>query len=49
MKQISTQQLSALIGYLKSQPWEQVHPLITMLSSLPAVVNKPTTEFKDKK
>ena len=49
MKQISTQQLSALIGYLKSQPWEQVHPLITMLSSLPAVVNKPTTEIKDKK
>jgi hypothetical protein len=49
MKHISTQQLSALIGYLKSQPWEQVHPLITMLSSLPAVVNKPTTEFKDKK
>jgi len=49
MKQISTQQLSALIGYLKTQPWEQVHPLITMLSSLPAVVNKPTTEIKDKK
>jgi len=49
MKQISTQQLSALIGYLKAQPWEQVHPLITMLSSLPAVVNKPTTEIKDKK
>ena len=49
MKHISTQQLSALIGYLKAQPWEQVHPLITMLSSLPAVVNKPTTEFKDKK
>jgi hypothetical protein len=49
MKHISTQQLSALIGYLKSQPWEQVHPLITMLSSLPAVVNKPTTEIKDKK
>ena len=49
MKHINTQQLSALIGYLKSQPWEQVHPLITMLSSLPAVVNKPTTEIKDKK
>ena len=49
MKHINTQQLSALIGYLKAQPWEQVHPLITMLSSLPAVVNKPTTEFKDKK
>jgi len=49
MKHISTQQLSALIGYLKTQPWEQVHPLITMLSSLPAVVNKPTTEIKDKK
>jgi len=49
MKHISTQQLSALIGYLKAQPWEQVHPLITMLSSLPAVVNKPTTEIKDKK
>jgi len=49
MKQISTQQLSALIGYLKTQPWEQVHPLITMLSSLPAVVNKPTIEIKDKK
>ena len=49
MKQISTQQLSALIGYLKAQPWEQVHPLITMLSSLPAVEVKKDTSVTPKK
>ena len=49
MKQISTQQLSALISYLKAQPWEQVHPLITMLSSLPAVEPKKDTPVTLKK
>jgi hypothetical protein len=38
-----------LIGYLKSQPWEQVHPLITMLSSLPAVEPKKDTTVTPKK
>jgi hypothetical protein len=49
MKQISTQQLSALIGYLKAQPWEQVHPLITMLTSLTAVEPKKDTPVTLKK
>jgi len=49
MKHISTQQLSALIGYLKAQPWEQVHPLITMLSSLPVVEPKKDTPVTLKK
>jgi hypothetical protein len=49
MKHISTQQLSALIGYLKSQPWEQVHPLITMLTSLPTVEAKKDTPVTPKK
>jgi len=49
MKHISTQQLSALIGYLKAQPWEQVHPLITMLTSLPTVEAKKDTPVTPKK
>ena len=49
MKQISTQQLSALVAYLKGQPWDQVHPLITMLSSLPTVEPKKDTPVTLKK
>ena len=49
MKHISTQQLSALIGYLKAQPWEQVHPLITMLTSLPTVEAKKDAPVTPKK
>ena len=49
MKQISTQQLTALVAYLKGQPWDQVHPLITMLSSLPAVEPKKDTPVTPKK
>ena len=49
MKQISTQQLSALVAYLKGQPWDQVHPLITMLSSLPTVEPKKDTPVTPKK
>ena len=49
MKQISTQQLTALVAFLKGLPWDQVHPLITMLSSLPAAETKKDTPVTPKK
>tara|TARA_R110000751_G_scaffold119839_1_gene220432 strand:- start:3 stop:152 length:150 start_codon:yes stop_codon:yes gene_type:complete len=49
MKQISTQQLQSLIGYLKTKPWEEAHPIITMLMSLIEVESKKDTPVTPKK
>jgi len=38
-----------LIAYLKGRPWEEAHPIITMLTSLPAVEPKKDTPVTPKK
>tara|TARA_R110000787_G_scaffold49245_1_gene118259 strand:- start:62 stop:208 length:147 start_codon:yes stop_codon:yes gene_type:complete len=48
MRKISNEQLKEVLTYMASQPYIQVAAMIAMLQSLP-VVDKPTTEFKDKK
>tara|TARA_R100000541_G_scaffold11331_2_gene19422 strand:- start:141 stop:290 length:150 start_codon:yes stop_codon:yes gene_type:complete len=49
MKQITLQQLQSLIAYLKGRPWEEAHPIITMLTSLPTIEPKKDTPVTLKK